>query len=67
MAKYAFGVVLAAFVEPIHIELTYEAVYFLMPEVLRQDYLLKFVDVLDDELLARVPPENYFRVLLVLN
>jgi hypothetical protein len=50
MAENAFGVVCAGLMEAIHVELSYEAVDFIVAEVSREDDLLELVDVFDDEL-----------------
>ena len=67
MAKDAFGVILTGLMKPIHVELANEAVDFLVPEILGQDNLLKFVDIFDDKILAGGPPEYNFSVFLILN
>ena len=56
MTENAFSIFLSGFVEPIHVKLTYEAVNFLVAEVLGEYYLLELSDVLDDELLAASSP-----------
>lgn len=56
MAEHTLGVIRPAFVEPVHVELTYERVHFVVAEVLGQYYLLELGDILDDELCARGSP-----------
>ena len=67
MFESAFEVVVFHFVEAIHVELSDKAIDFLMPEVSGQDYLLKFDDILDNELKAIVGPVYYLLVLFDLN
>lgn len=50
MAEYALGVICAALVESIHVELADEGIHLAVTEVSGEDDGLKFVDVLDDEL-----------------
>lgn len=50
MTKYALGVICAALVEAIHVELPDEGIHLAVAEVSGEDDGLKFVDVLDDEL-----------------
>jgi hypothetical protein len=54
-------------VKAVHVELSDETVDFLMAEELRQHDLLEFVNVLDDELLARKAPVDDFGVLIILS
>ena len=67
MAEGAFEVVMFDLVEAVHVELPYETVDFIMPKVLRQDQLLKFIDILDDELASRWRPIGDLIVLVILH
>ena len=53
--------------KPVHIELTNEAVDFIVSEILRQHHLLELIDVLDDELGPCSRPKYYSTILFVLN
>lgn len=53
MAEHALGVISSRLMKAVHVELPYETVDFVVPKVLRQDQLLKLVDILDDELASR--------------
>lgn len=55
-----FEVVMFGFVEAVHIELSYKAVNFVMPEVFWQYDFLKFGDVFDGELKATIGPVDDF-------
>ena len=66
MAKNAFDVIIAGFVETIHVELPDEAIHFGVPEVSRQHHLLQLADVLDHKLGARWRPVDNLGELVVL-
>ena len=66
MAKNTFCMVSSTFVKAVHVQLPYKGINFVMSEVFGQDYLLKFVDVFDNELLAGKSPIGNFLKLLVL-
>ena len=51
----------------VHVELPDEAVHLAVPEEPWEHNLLKFIDVLDDELAARGSPEYYLAELVALN
>ena len=67
MAENAFGVISAGFMKTIHVELSNEAIHFVVSEVSRKDNLLKFIDILDDEFKSGWGPVGNFRELLILN
>lgn len=50
MTKDTFRVICTGLMKAIHVKLSNEAVDFVMPEISRQNNLLKLVDILDDEL-----------------
>lgn len=50
MAEHTPSVLFPSFMEAVHIELTDEAVHVPVPEVLRENDLLKLIDILYDEL-----------------
>jgi hypothetical protein len=52
MAEDALGVIGAGFVETVHVELAYETVDLVVAEETREDDLLEFEHVFDDELHA---------------
>jgi hypothetical protein len=52
MTENTFGVISSTFVKTIHVELPDKGVYFAMPEVFRQHYLLKLTDIPNDEFSA---------------
>lgn len=52
MAEHALGVISPGLMKAIHVELPHEAIDLVMPEVSRQDNLLKLIDILYDEFTA---------------
>lgn len=50
VTEYTFGVVSAGLVEAIHVELSNEAINFVVAEVTWQYHLLKFSHIFDHEL-----------------
>jgi hypothetical protein len=53
--------------EAIHVQLPDKAVDFIMPKIARQDNLLKFVDIFDDEIESGCRPICDFVELIILN
>lgn len=52
MAENAFRVVLPRLVKAIHVELSDKAVHLPVSEVMRQNNILKFVHILNDEVFS---------------
>ena len=63
----AFEAVMFDFVEAIHVELSDEAVHFVVTEVARQDHFFELDYVLDDEFESIRSPVDNLLVLLDLN
>ncbi len=51
MTENVFAGLLTRFMKPIHIELPNEAINVPMPEIIREDYLFKLLNIFDEELL----------------
>lgn len=66
MAEDTLGILLAGLVKAIHVELTDEAIHFIVSEISRQDNLLELVDILNHELTPRRRPKTYFAKLIIL-
>ena len=67
MSKGWFKVVVLHFVEAVHVQLSDEAIHFLVSEVAGKDNLLEFYDVFDDELETIWGPIDDLMVILDLN
>lgn len=67
MAENTLSIIFSRFMKPVHVKLPYKAVDFAMAKISRKNNFLKLIDILNDKILARGPPEYNFRVFLVLN
>lgn len=67
MTENTFWVLFSSFVETVHVELTDEAVNFVVSEVFREHDLLKPADVFDNKLGSSWSPIDNLRKLLILN
>lgn len=67
MTKYIFGGFLSGFVKPIHIELPNKTVDISMPKIFRQNNLLEFLNIFDDELFSVGQPFNITFIVLMLH
>lgn len=66
MTEHALGVISPGLMKAIHVELPHKAIDLIMPEVSRQDDLLKLVDILYDKFTARRGPVCYLIELFIL-
>jgi len=66
VAENTPGMISAAFVKAVHVELAYEGIHFAVAKVLGEHDLLKLGGVFDHEFFAGRRPEHNFAKLLVL-
>jgi hypothetical protein len=68
MFKGRLEVVMFGFMKSIHIQLSYKTVHFVVPEIFRKDYLLKFSNVLNGELCSvRRPIDDLDKIVYLIS
>ena len=67
MAKYTFSMITSGFVESIHVKLSNKTIDFVVSKVSWKNYLLKFINIFNDELSSRGGPICDFVKLLILD
>lgn len=67
MTKYTFCMITSGFVKSVHVKLPDETIDFVVPKVPWQNYLLKFINILNDELSSRGRPISDFAKFLILD
>lgn len=67
MTEDTFCMLLAGFMEAIHVELTHETIHFAVAEEERKDDLLEFGDIFDDKVPSSRSPKNGLGVFIRLS